>query len=112
MKRRRPPERCALVVGTALTASGVAHLLRPQAFDWINQLAFEDNIRTHVLVNGSIETGLGLALLAPRTRRATYAAAAIYLTYFNIGLLRKRASRVDSMRISERSTEPGVRSAW
>jgi len=74
--------------------SGLAHLLLPRAFEPVNRMAFKDNIRAHVLINGSIEAGLGLALLDSRTRRIALAATAVYLTYFNASVLyRQRVLR-------------------
>jgi uncharacterized membrane protein len=78
--------------GLALMASGIAHLLRPSAFESVNRMAFKDSIRAHVLINGSIEAGLGLAVLSRRTRRAVLAATVAYLTYFNASLLRRQPS--------------------
>ena len=83
-------ERWSLIGGSALAASGVAHLLCPRAFEPVNRMAFANRIRAHVLVNGSIEAGLGLALLNPRTRSAAAVATAVYLTYFNASLLRRQ----------------------
>jgi uncharacterized membrane protein len=80
-------QRWALFGGRALTMSGVAHLVCPPAFEPVNRLAFKDNIRAHVLINGSIEAALGLALLNARTRPAALAATLAYLTYFNASLL-------------------------
>ncbi len=91
---RRQSERWALFGGVSLMASGTAHLLRPSAFESINRMAFKDRIRTHVLINGSIEAGLGFALLSSRTRRVAMAATLAYLTYFNASLLyRQRVLR-------------------
>jgi uncharacterized membrane protein len=57
-------------------------------------MAFKDNIRAHVLINGSIEAGLGVALLNSRTRRIAVAVTAVYLACFNASLLwRQRALR-------------------
>jgi hypothetical protein len=53
-------------------------------------MAFKDSIRAHVLINGSIEAGLGLALLNSRTHRAALAATVAYLSYFNASLLRRQ----------------------
>ena len=53
-------------------------------------VAFKDNIRAHVLINGSIEAALGLALLNSRTRRPALAATLAYLTYFNASLLHRQ----------------------
>jgi uncharacterized membrane protein len=92
--RRSQSGRGALLAGSALTASGVAHLLRPSAFESVNRMAFKSRIRAHVLINGSIEAGLGLAMINSRTRRAAIAATIAYLTYFNVSLLyRQRALR-------------------
>ena len=75
-------------------ASGIAHLLRPSAFDSVNRMAFKDHTRAHVLINGSIEAALGLALLNSRTRRAGVATTVAYLTYFNASLFyRQRVLR-------------------
>ena len=88
---RSQSERWAVFGGLALMASGIAHLLRPSAFESVNRMAFNDSIRAHVLINGSIEAGLGLAFLNPRTRRAAVAATVAYLTYFNASLLYRQS---------------------
>lgn len=83
-----------LLGGSALAVSGVAHLLCPRAFEPVNRMAFKDRIRGHVLINGGIETVLGLALLNIRTRQIAVTATAAYLTYFNASLLcRQRVLR-------------------
>ncbi len=79
--------RWPVLAGAALTASGIAHVVRPRAFEPVNRLAFGDHIRAHVLVNGSIEAGLGLALLDPRLRRPAAVALVVYLTYFNANVV-------------------------
>jgi hypothetical protein len=53
-------------------------------------MAFKNRIRTHVLINGGIETGLGLALLSSRTRRAATAITIAYLAYFNASLVHRQ----------------------
>ncbi len=65
----RPSKSHATLLGVALGVLGPAHLLCPRAFDGINRLAFDGNIRSHVIINGIIETALGLAILKPRTRQ-------------------------------------------
>jgi uncharacterized membrane protein len=84
---RTRSERCALLAGSALTVSGIAHLAYPRAFEPVNRMAFADHIRGHVLINGGIEAGLGLSLLNTRVRRAAVVATVVYLTYFNASLL-------------------------
>ena len=90
---RTQSEKWAVFGGLALMASGIAHLLRPSAFESVNRMAFKDSIRAHVLINGSIEAGLGLALLNSRARRAALAATVAYLTYFNASLVRRQRVR-------------------
>ena len=87
---RAQAEGWAVLGGLGLMASGIAHILRPSAFESVNRMAFNDNIRAHVLINGSIEAGLGLAVLNSRTRRAALAAIVVYLTYFNANLSRRQ----------------------
>ena len=53
--RRTRSERWSFAGGFALVGSGLAHLLLPRAFEPVNRTAFKDNIRAHVLINGSIE---------------------------------------------------------
>lgn len=92
--RRTRAEQWARFGGLAFTMSGVAHLICPRAFESVNRLAFKDNIRAHVLINSSIETGLGIAVVSSRTRRAALAVTAAYLTYFTANLLyRQRVLR-------------------
>ena len=43
-------------------------------------VAFKDSIRAHVLINGSIEAALGIALLNSRTRQAALAYASLLHT--------------------------------
>jgi uncharacterized membrane protein len=87
---RTQSERWALLAGLALSASGIAHLLCPRAFETVNQMAFKEHVRTHVLINGSVEAGLGFALLSSRIRPAAVAATAAYLTYFVASLLSRQ----------------------
>lgn len=91
---RTRSERCAQLAGSALTMSGIAHLACPRAFESVNRMAFDDHVRGHVLINGSIEAGLGFLLLNTRTRRAAAFATAVYLMYFNASLMYRQ--KIDS----------------
>lgn len=84
--RHTQSARWVLLGGLALTTSGIAHLLCPRAFESVNRMAFKNRIRAHVLINGTIEAGLGLAPLHSGSRRAALAATIAYLTYFNAHL--------------------------
>ena len=55
-------------IGAVLAAVGLAHFAKPEAFESITSAAFSDNIRRHTLVNGGIETALGVGMMVPRTR--------------------------------------------
>ena len=86
----RPLESYATILGVGFGVLGPAHLLCPRAFEGVNRLAFDRNIRRHIVINGIIETALGLAILTPRTRHAACAATAVYGTYFIANVLRRQ----------------------
>ena len=54
----------AKTAGLALAATGLSHFVAPQIYEGMTKAAFPDNTRTHVYVDGGIETVLGLALAA------------------------------------------------
>lgn len=60
--------RAAAFVGLALAGTGVAHFTSPRLFEGITKAAFPRDTRRHILVNGGIETALGLGLAARQTR--------------------------------------------
>ena len=77
-------------VGLALAAAGVAHFVKPEAFEGITASAFPDNTRRHTYINGGIETALGVGLITPRTRRLAAAGAAAYVGYLVLNAVRAR----------------------
>jgi uncharacterized membrane protein len=58
----------AAFVGLALAGAGVSHFASPQLFEGITKSAFPRDTRRHILVNGGIETALGLGLAVRQTR--------------------------------------------
>jgi uncharacterized membrane protein len=42
--------------GAAISAIGLAHIVRPELFESLNRRMFTRNIRRHVYINGAIET--------------------------------------------------------
>lgn len=86
----RPSTSHATLLGVAFGVLGPAHLLCPRAFEGVNRLAFDSNIRGHIIINGIIETALGLAFLSPRIRPAAYPATAVYGTYFIANVLHRQ----------------------
>ena len=61
--------RLATVVGLAVAGVGVAHFVRPELFENVTRQAFPRDTRTHVYVDGGIETAIGLSLASPKTRK-------------------------------------------
>jgi uncharacterized membrane protein len=78
------------VIGAGLAAMGVAHFVKPEAFESITKSAFPNNVRRHTLVNGGIETALGAGLVAPQTRRFAVAGVVGYLAYLVFSAVRAR----------------------
>ncbi len=66
-------------VGFAIAATGAAHFVVPEAFAGITQAAFPEDTATWVLRNGATETAVGLAMMAPPTRKLGVAALLGYL---------------------------------
>ena len=77
-------------IGTVLAAVGLAHFAKPEAFESITAAAFSDNVRRHTLVNGGIETAIGVGLVVPQTRKLAVAGAAGYVAYLVGNVIRAR----------------------
>jgi uncharacterized membrane protein len=76
--------------GVALAAAGVSHFVKPGIYQPVTTAAFPENTRRHVYTNGGIETALGLALIAPRTRKIGLAGVVAYLAYLGGNVIRRR----------------------
>ena len=76
--------------GAAISAIGLAHIVRPELFESLNRRMFTRNIRCHVYFNGAIETLLGVAVMAPRARRFVPVFGALYVTYLGGNIIRRR----------------------
>jgi uncharacterized membrane protein len=76
--------------GVALAAAGVSHFVKPGIYQPVTTAAFPENTRRHVYTNGGIETALGLALIAPRTRKVGLAGVVAYLAYLGGNVIRRR----------------------
>ncbi|MCV7043008.1 hypothetical protein BST36_24295 [Mycolicibacterium moriokaense] len=80
-----------LLAGVVVTACGLAHFAWPVKFEPINrQLGFTRNTRTHVYVNGGVETALGLTLMSGRARTINFALSVTYPIYLMLNALRAR----------------------
>ncbi len=78
------------VAGAALAATGLAHFAKPQLFEAITAPAFPNNTRRHIYTNGTIETALGVGLVAPQTRKFALAGVVGYLGYLIVSAVRSR----------------------
>jgi len=76
--------------GVALAAVGLSHFARPQAFESVTAAAFPDNIRRHTLIDGGIETAIGVGLVAPKTRKFALAGLVAYAVYLVTNIARNR----------------------
>jgi uncharacterized membrane protein len=76
--------------GAAISAIGLAHIVRPELFESLNRQMFMRNIRRHVYINGAIETLLGVAVIAPRARRFLPIFGALDVTYLGGNIIRRR----------------------
>lgn len=91
MPRTRSPRTLA---GLAVTAGGLAHFAWPGKFEPVNRkLGFTHDTRTHVYVNGGIETALGLTLISAKTRKMNIALSVCYPIYLGLNASRARNSR-------------------
>ncbi|MFM9032867.1 MAG: hypothetical protein ACKOQ4_01000 [Mycobacterium sp.] len=78
------------VLGVALAATGLSHFAKPQIYDAMTKLAFPDDTRRHVYIDGGVETALGLGLAVPQTRKVALAGLAGYLGYLGYNAVRNR----------------------
>ena len=56
-------------VGFLVAATGIAHFVKPEVFAELTARAFPDDTDDWVTRNGAAETGIGLAMMLPATRK-------------------------------------------
>ncbi|OBK70696.1 hypothetical protein A5651_20865 [Mycobacterium sp. 1274761.0] len=78
------------LAGLALAGAGVAHFVKPEAFDEITGQAFPSDTRTHVYIDGAAETAIGLALAVPKTRKLAVVGLIGYGAYLGVNIARNR----------------------
>ncbi|MBV9091589.1 MAG: hypothetical protein JO044_17065 [Mycobacteriaceae bacterium] len=76
------------LTGLAITSVGLAHFAKPEAFEAITASVFPHNTGQHIAINGGIETLLGVALAAPKTRRLAVIGSLGYVAYLVTNLIR------------------------
>jgi uncharacterized membrane protein len=82
--------RVATVSGVALAAAGVAHFVSPGLFEDVTGRAFPRDTRTHVYIDGGIETAIGLGLITRKTRRLAIIGLIGYGAYLAGNVARNR----------------------
>jgi uncharacterized membrane protein len=80
--------RLARFTGLALAGVGLAHFTSPQLFEPITRPAFPHRTRRHIYTNGGIETMLGLAFSARKTRSLAVVGWIGYLAYLGGNAIR------------------------
>lgn len=82
--------RRAKVLGLGVAGVGVAHFVKPEAFEDVTRQAFPRDTRKHVYIDGGIETAIGLSLASPKTRKLAVVGLLGYGAYLAGNVVRNR----------------------
>jgi uncharacterized membrane protein len=74
----------------AVAGVGVAHFVKPEAFEAITGQAFPRDTRKHIFIDGGIETAIGLGLSSPKTRKLAVIGLLGYGAYLAGNVVRNR----------------------
>lgn len=80
------------LVGLGIAGFGLAHFVKPEAFESITATAFPTDTEQHLYIDGAAETVLGLALAAPKTRKLGAIGLLGYGGYLAANVLKNRAA--------------------
>jgi uncharacterized membrane protein len=80
------------IAGLGLAGIGVAHLVKPDAFEAVTAVAFPENTEQHTYMDGAAETVLGLALALRKTRRLAVIGILGYGGYLAANVLKNRTA--------------------
>ena len=80
------------LAGLGMAGIGLAHFVKPDAFESITAQAFPENTQQHLYLNGAAETVLGLALAMPKTRKLAVVGLLGYGGYLAANVLKNRAA--------------------
>ena len=80
----------AKLAGLAIAGVGVAHFVKPELFDDITAQAFPRDTRSHLYIDGGIETAIGLGLISRKTRRMAIIGLIGYGAYLAGNVARNR----------------------
>ncbi|MGZ6779078.1 MAG: hypothetical protein ACXVGO_08805 [Mycobacterium sp.] len=82
--------RIATLAGLAVAGVGVAHFVKPEAFEDITVRAFPRDTRKHLFINGGLETAIGLGLSSRKTRKLAVVGLIGYGAYLAGNVARNR----------------------
>lgn len=80
----------ARAAGLTLAVVGLSHFVAPQIYEGMTKAAFPDNTRTHVYVDGAVETVIGLGIAGAATRKVSLAALVGYLLFLTVNTVRQK----------------------
>ena len=80
------------LAGLGMAGVGLAHFVKPDAFESITAQAFPENTQQHLYMDGAAETVLGLALAMPEDRRLAVIGLLGYGGYLAANVLKNRAA--------------------
>jgi uncharacterized membrane protein len=80
------------LVGLGMAGIGLAHFVKPDAFESVTATAFPTNTQQYIYIDGAAETLLGLALAVPKTRRLAVIGLLGYGGYLTANVLKNRAA--------------------
>ena len=80
------------LAGLGMAGIGLAHFVKPDAFESITAQAFPENTEQHLKIDGAAETALGLALAIPKTRKFAVLGLLGYGGYLVANVLKNRAA--------------------
>jgi uncharacterized membrane protein len=80
------------LVGLGMAGIGLAHFVKPDAFESVTATAFPTNTQQYIYIDGAAETVLGLALAVPKTRRLAVIGLLGYGGYLTANVLKNRAA--------------------
>jgi len=80
------------LAGLGMAGIGLAHFVKPDAFESITAQAFPENTHQHLYIDGAAETVLGLALVMPKTRKLAVVGLLGYGGYLAANVLKNRAA--------------------
>lgn len=80
------------LAGLGMAGIGLAHFVKPDAFESITAQAFPENTQQHLYMIGATETVLGLALAMPKTRKLAVVGWLGYGGYLAANVLKTRAA--------------------